>query len=443
MLSEVTPLSSLRRFALRPPQSVVFIEDGNPFTAAEVAASSERLAAALRTIDVERVAIYSDRPSVLAACLLAAERTGKELLILRYRYPENDPFWSAASVGAVIDEADFSLRSTGEPSPPSNGLAVLIPTSGTSGVPKISRHLLPSLMGRIRTPKSDHGEVRWLLTYQPHGFAGLQIVLTALATEASLVSLSAIDVPRLAAAALDHHVTHISGTPTFWRSFVLSMGWAAKQLALEQATLGGEVVDQATLDRLRETFPAAGISHIYASTEAGALFSVRDGRAGFPARWLEEPVDGVSLRIRDGILQVQSPRAMSGYIQGRSVPLSEDGWFITGDRVQQTGDRVHFLGREDAVINVGGGKVTPEEVESALMDLPGIQDLRAYPVSNPITGFVVGLEVVAAPGVDQSGLRQTINQAARKSLPSYKVPRLIRFVDSVASDASGKKSRKP
>jgi acyl-CoA synthetase (AMP-forming)/AMP-acid ligase II len=266
--------------------------------------------------------------------------------------------------------------------------------------------------------------------------------LTALATDSALVCLSALDVPRLAETAVAHHVTHISGTPTFWRAFLLCLGASAARLDLEQITLGGEVVDQGTLDRLRDRFPRARLAHIYASTETGALFSVRDGQAGFPARWLKEPVDGVSLRIRDGVLEVQSPRAMLGYLQNQGVPRSPDGWLVTGDRVEARGDRVYFLGREDSLINIGGGKATPEEVEAALLDDPRVLDLRAFAVRNPITGFVVGLEVVAAPGFDLEQLRQDLLATARSKLLPYKVPRLVRFVDAVQSDVSGKKSRK-
>lgn len=202
------------------------------------------------------------------------------------------------------------------------------------------------------------------------------------------------------------------------------------------------MADQATIDRLRARFPYAGVSHIYASTEAGALFSVRDGRAGFPSHWLDDGVEGTLLRIRDGVLEVKSPRSMLGYLNQSSSSEQSDGWLNTGDRVELVGDRVYFRGRQDLVINVGGGKVMPEEVESALLDVPGVLDLRAYPVANPITGFVVGLEVVTAPATNTDQLRQQILAVARQSLLPYKVPRLIRFVDALKCDLSGKKSRK-
>ena len=408
------------------PAYFPFIEDGVPVEMAALRVSAAGLAA---RIPARRFAVYTNRPSVIATCLIAAIDSGRELLLLR------SPTIPDADIGAIVDDALDVHSIPGAASAESSEPAILIPTSGTSGVPKIARHRIDALLGRIRSTPA-----RWLLTYQPHGFAGLQMILTALETDAVLVCLSSPGVPRLAEAALAHRVTHISGTPTFWRSFLLCLG---APLDLEQITLGGEIADQSTLDRLRAAFPRAAISHIYASTEAGAVFSVRDGLAGFPAEWLDKISGDVALRIRDGILEVRSPRAMLSYVNHPGAAHTPDGWLITGDRVEVRAGRVFFLGREDSVINVGGAKVTPEEIESALLDISGIVDLRAFAAPNPITGFVVGLDVAAAPGFDAAELRQSIQSAARARLAPYKVPRLIRFVDVIASDPSGKKSRLP
>src|SRR4029077_2918568 len=129
-------------------------------------------------------------------------------------------------------------------------------------------------------------------------------------------------------AAERHGVTHISGTPTFWRSFLL-VAPPASLSELRQITMGGEAVDQPTLDRLRAAFPNAHITHIYASTEAGVVFSVHDGEEGSPAEWLEDVVQGVNLRVSDGMLEVKTSRGMLGY-SDLATPLTDDGWLRTG-----------------------------------------------------------------------------------------------------------------
>jgi acyl-coenzyme A synthetase/AMP-(fatty) acid ligase len=210
---------------------------------------------------------------------------------------------------------------------------------------------------------------------------------------------------------------------------------------VKQATLGGEAVDQTTLDRIRRALPQARITHIYASTEAGVVFSVNDARAGFPVAWLREGAQGSQLRIRDGLLEVRTTRQMAGYLgSSATMPIVDDGWLRTGDRVAIDGDRVCFLGRHDSVINVGGAKVDPFSVESFLLDLEGVAEARVTGVRNQISGFVVAADIVLAPGVDSGPARERIQSECYKRLPRTHVPRLLRIVDAIPVLESGKKA---
>jgi acyl-coenzyme A synthetase/AMP-(fatty) acid ligase len=257
-----------------------------------------------------------------------------------------------------------------------------------------------------------------------------------------LIACAENSVASLAVAASRHGATHISGTPTLWRALVPFAAGTASVSIVRQITLGGEAVDQATLDLLRRTFPDASIRHIYASTEAGALFAVKDGRAGFPAAWLESGIDEVGLRIRAGALEVFSPRAMTRYAAGSTTSVrTDDGWIRTGDVVRVEGDRVLFVGRSDSIINVGGAKVSPEEVEAVVLQLSGVRDVRVYGVRNPITGALVAADVVKVGGETDDAVRGAIVQHLQSRLESYKVPRVIRFVADISANASGKKDR--
>jgi acyl-CoA synthetase (AMP-forming)/AMP-acid ligase II len=203
--------------------------------------------------------------------------------------------------------------------------------------------------------------------------------------------------------------------------------------------LGGEAVDQPLLDHLKERFPEARIVHIYASTEAGALFAVTDGQEGFPASWLERGPDGVSLRIVDGVLEVSSPRAMLGYALEDASPKE---WVRTGDLVEVRGDRVHFIGREDSMINVGGAKVLPEEVERVAAEVPGVREAYVFGKRSPILGQIVAMQVVIEGGYDAEDVRTRLGQMLPDRLPAYKVPRIIQFVDGIGATETGKKERK-
>jgi acyl-CoA synthetase (AMP-forming)/AMP-acid ligase II len=414
----------------RAGERVLIRQDGICWTARDILARADDLAR--RIAGLGRVAVVAERCEAIAAALLACEQADVELLLLR----------SAAvgewGVAVVLNEALQVVSSPGRAA--KAGFGVLLTTSGTTGTPKLARHSKEKLLGRIRTAPASES-VRWLLTYHPASFAGLQVLLTALVSGSEIAAVSAGSVPELAAAALEARPTHISGTPTFWRAFLMALGSRAAALPLRQITLGGELVDQQVLDRLRTMFPQAGVTHIYASTEAGALFAVKDGRAGFPARWLAEEVDGVALRISEGALEVRSPRAMLGYAGGGASPWLEDGWLRTGDLVELTGDRVYFRGRQDSMISVGGAKLTPEEVEAVLLEVPGVHEVRVFGIRNPITGQIVGAEIVAEPGVSRDELRTAVVRQAAARLAPYKVPRSIRFVESMALSQAGKKAR--
>jgi acyl-coenzyme A synthetase/AMP-(fatty) acid ligase len=212
-------------------------------------------------------------------------------------------------------------------------------------------------------------------------------------------------------------------------------------LPLQQVTLGGEAVDQATLDRLKKSFPDARITHIYASTEAGVGFAVHDGRAGIPAQWLEQGVGDVKLRVADGVLEVKSPRAFKEYASGEATPLDSEGWLSTGDLVRKENDRFVFVGRADRRLNVGGFKVTPEEVEAVLMRCEAVADVQVSGIPSPISGHVLCASIVPTQNVNRDQVKRVVQQFAYERLESFKVPRVIRIVEVLEMADSGKKVR--
>ena len=417
------------------------IQDGAARSVAEFQIVVDELSSRIAALSCSRPALVTRRADVVAAALLACARTGVDVLLARDPGVTSELLLAELGVDGRIDDGLNVVAVPREESTRNEG-NVFLCSSGTTGAPKVARHRLEALMGRIRQPSGKSPTSRWLLTYHPASFAGLQVSLTALSSGSALIACADNSIPALAAAALCHEPTHISGTPTFWRAFAAHLVGEGKSPALRQITLGGEAVDQSTLDLLRRVFPQAGISHIYASTEAGSLFAVKDGKAGFPATWLETGVDGVSLRVRDGMLEVLSPRAMVGYATATSArAFTDDGWVSTGDVVCLVDDRVLFSGRADNVINVGGSKVLPEEVEAVILRLPAVRDARVYGRKNPITGAIVAVDLVADATADQETVRREAIAIAQGALEPYKVPRIVRFVDQITYNASGKKDR--
>jgi acyl-CoA synthetase (AMP-forming)/AMP-acid ligase II len=410
-------------------------------TRGDVRRISSVLECAFRHHGVTRVLVASGEPSRILAAIDAASRASADLWIAHADLPE-DVIEGAArehQVGLIV--ADATERVV-DARPAASSSRICLMTSGTTGRPKIAAYTHEHFVGRFASQPglAAIAGSRWLMTYQPTTFAGLQVMLTALYSGGAVILPDTRTPQAFLEAAERHRVTHVSGTPTFWRS-LLMVAISGSLPALRQATLGGEAVDQPTLDRIRATFPQARITHIYASTEAGVVFSVNDARAGFPAAWLSDGVQGSQLRIREGLLELRTPRQMSGYLGGgAAAPFADDGWLRTGDRVTVEGDRVRFLGRTDSVINVGGTKVDPFSVEAFLLGLDGVAEARVTGVRNQITGFVVGADIVLTKGVDPQAARERILAECYNRLPRAQVPRVLRVVDSIQVLESGKKA---
>jgi acyl-CoA synthetase (AMP-forming)/AMP-acid ligase II len=218
------------------------------------------------------------------------------------------------------------------------------------------------------------------------------------------------------------------------------MSNAARRMAPRYVRLSGEIADQAILDQLHATYPGAGVTHAFATTEAGVGFEVDDRRAGFPAALIGRTDSPVELKIADGSLRIRSPRTARRYLGGAAL-MDGDGFVDTGDMVELSGDRYYFVGRRDGIINVGGFKVHPEEVEAVINAHPGVQMALVKSRRSPITGALVVAEVVVEPGAGGPAFEREILDTCRRALPRHKVPAVIRFVPSLAVTGSGKIAR--
>ena len=309
-----------------------------------------------------------------------------------------------------------------------------LPTSGTSGAPKLVAHTLATLAASFRPAAGE----RWATFYDIRRYGGLQILLRALLGGGSLTlsdpneSVDAFLV-RLGEAG----ATHISGTPSHWRKALMS--GEARRIAPQRVRLSGEIADDAVLAGLSALYPQARVEHAYASTEAGVAFVVSDGRAGFPASVVAD--DGeVALRVVDDVLRVRSNRAALRYVGADAPALKDaDGFVDTGDVVARSGERYLFVGRRGGIINVGGAKVHPEEVEAALNAHRAVRASRVFARKSPITGALVAAEVVLRDGAAaDEGMKRDILAACRAALPAHKAPSSVTFVAELPITDGGK-----
>src|SRR4051812_4598247 len=399
-------------------------------------ATRDQLAAAAALIDLDGVAgrlilCTPDLPAEHLATIAA--RGGVDAIV-----SDHDDESGAPAVGLRVrcDRAVTPARDAGTPSCATEWVLL---TSGTTGAPKLVVHTFDSLSAPIHPTANSAAGAIWGTFYDIRRYGGLQIFFRAILGGGSL-ALSAADEPvgdylaRIAACG----ATHVSGTPSHWRRALMSPN--AGSCPLPYIRLSGEIADQAILNALHSCYPDARIAHAFASTEAGVAFEVADRREGFPASIVDADGD-VQVAVRDGSLRIRSARAAVAYLGEQRRPIADqDGFIDTGDIVERRGDRYYFLGRRNGVINVGGLKVYPEEIEAAINRHPAVRMSMVRARRSPITGSLVTADVVLS-GASEPGCAGEILRLCRDHLAPYKVPATIRFVPALELAAAGKLAR--
>jgi acyl-coenzyme A synthetase/AMP-(fatty) acid ligase len=376
--------------------------------------------------------------------------------------PDLEPrHWTAVARDAEIDAVVYDAQSE----PPNIAGAIIAPcalplrpgvavaggryatewvllTSGTTGDPKMVVHTLATLTGAISGGAGSAPAQHWATFYDIRRYGGLQIFLRAVAGGGSLTLRGAGEtVDDFLTHAGARGVTHISGTPSHWR--LVLMNRAARRIDPDYVRLSGEIADQALIDALSALYPRARVAHAYASTEAGVGFEVDDGKAGFPASYLGLRPNGVVLKIVDGSLRLRSSRTSLRYLGDGAAPLQDaEGFVDSGDMIEMRGDRCVFVGRRGGIINVGGAKVNPEEVEAVINLHPAVHASLVKARRNPITGALVIADVVLSEGIAEApSLKEEIVAACASRLAPHKVPALVRFVPALAVTGGGKLAR--
>ncbi|MDE2240582.1 MAG: AMP-binding protein, partial [Rhodospirillales bacterium] len=323
------------------------------------------------------------------SAILALDGVARRLLLCPPDVPEEQipRLMQLGEVDIMLAEADFEVgpqaveRSSVDLSRYDTEWVLF--TSGTSGFPKLVQHSLASLIAPLDDGLPAKNAV-WGTFYDIRRYGGLQILLRALIGGGSMVLSEATEPVAAFLSRLDEAwTTHISGTPSHWRRVLMS--GAAEKITPAYVRLSGEMAGQDILDRLHAAYPQAAIGHAYASTEAGVAFSVNDGQEGFPATVLCAGAPRPEIKVKSQTLWVRSSAAATRYLGHASRQLAdEEGFVDTGDVVEQCGDRYMFAGRREGVVNVGGMKVHPEEVEATINRHPAVAMSRVWGRPSPI-----------------------------------------------------------
>jgi acyl-coenzyme A synthetase/AMP-(fatty) acid ligase len=301
-------------------------------------------------------------------------------------------------------------------------------TSGTTGAPKIITHSLDTLIRNVRTDERFNDNV-WAFAYNPTHIAGLQVFYQAFYNKNPMLYMfeeSTDNIERLFA---EYKITHISATPTFYRTKILPFKGPVN--TVQRVTFGGEKIDSIAEERLKSIFPYAQYRNIYASTEAGSLFTTSGEFFTISQRH-----ESVVKILNDELFIHES-------LLGKSEHLElVDGWYRTGDIVKQESPyRFKFISRKTETINIGGYKVSPYEIEEAILLTNLVQNVRVLSKKSRVIGNILIAEIEKKSDVAEIELETKIRDELSTRLQKWKIPRIYRFVDKIKETRTGKKMR--
>lgn len=361
------------------------------------------------------LALIANKPLVLIdADLKDAEISDVDTALINCAEPLTKKMFKG--MWEVLDEIE---KSTSE---------ISIFTSGTTGQPKKVIHKLHALTRAVRVSVNYKNQV-WGYAYNPTHMAGLQVFFQAfenLNTLVNIFHLSRLDVYNNIR---ERKITHISATPTFYRLLLPAEGVYP---LVERVSLGGEKSDCKLHESIFKIFPNAKINNIYASTEAGTLFAAKGENFHIPSNIITK------IKIVKNELWIH--KSLLG--KSDSFIFSED-YYCTGDIVEWVDFEkgiFRFKSRKNELINVGGYKVNPSEIEDRILQIPDVLQAVVFGKENSVLGNILCAELKLIP--DSQLTEISIRSYLSNVLQDFKIPRRIRFVESFSLTRTGKIKRK-
>jgi acyl-CoA synthetase (AMP-forming)/AMP-acid ligase II len=309
-------------------------------------------------------------------------------------------------------------------------------SSGSTGKPKAILHDFDRVTDKFRKPRTAVVAIPFLMIDH---FGGINTILAITASLGTVVTVADRGVSNICRAIQDHKVELLPATPSFLTMLVTSNIARDYDLSsLKRITYGTEVMPQSTLDRVRQIFPEVELQQTYGLSEVGVLRSKSrdDG-----SLWVRIGGEGFGTKIIDDILWIKSDYAMVGYLNAPSE-FDADGWFNTQDRVETDGEWFRILGRTTDLINVGGQKVYPAEVEDVILTIEDVEDVAVYGEPHPLLGNIVVARVLSNRDEDAAALKTRIRSACRERLAPFKVPTKVLRAEGPLHTARHKKNRK-
>lgn len=309
-------------------------------------------------------------------------------------------------------------------------------SSGSTGESKAIVHDLSKVLKKFYTPRSRYRTISFLL--YDH-FGGINTMLYTLSNAGCLVTLPDRNPDTVLGAIEQYQVEMLPTSPTFINLILFSEAYRRYNLnSLRLVTYGTEPMPESTLKRFTEIFPKIRMLQTYGLSEVGVL---RSKSKRSDSLWVKVGGEGFETRVHNRILYIKAESAMLGYLNAAN-PFTDDGWLNTGDLVEEDGEYIRLIGRKSEIINVGGEKVFPIEVENIIQQFENVGEVTVYGEKNPIVGNIVCADVrMLTKNETTNELSVRLKKYCRERLEKFKVPVKISIVDRKQHSERFKKVR--
>jgi len=297
-------------------------------------------------------------------------------------------------------------------------------SSGTTGEPKAALHNLSQLMEKFKKTGKTMKTITFLLFDHIGGFNTMMSVLS----NGGIIATVNERTPNEVCKVIEKNSIELLPTsPTFLNMILMNKTYQQYDLSsLKIISYGTEPMPESTLIMLNSIFPNIKFKQTYGLSEVGIMATKSESSDSL---YLKLGGDGFETKVVDDILFIRAKSAMIGYLNAPS-PFDEEGWFNTKDRVEIKGEYIKILGRTTDLINVGGEKVYPIEVESILLKFDGVLDVRVYGEVNPLMGKVVAAEIQVAPENDTKDFIKKLRSFCSQNLERFKIPVKIKLTQN-------------
>ncbi len=321
-----------------------------------------------------------------------------------------------------------TIRERGNP-------GLLLFTSGSSGKPKGALHDFSKLLEKFKTERKSLRTINFLLFDH---WGGLNTLFHILSNGGTLVVLENRNPDYVCELIFKHKVELLPTSPTFLNMMLISRAYQRFPIdSLQIISYGAEPMPEGLLTNLNRLFPKIQFQQTYGLIELGVVRSKSESNGSL---WVKIGGEGFSFRVVDSMLEIKADSAMLGYLNA-PTPFTADGWFMTGDKVEVKGEYFRILGRASELINVGGEKVYPQEVENVIMEVEGIEDVVVYGDENPLTGKIVCAKIFYTGLLPKKDIIAQVKTHCRTKLQSFKVPIKISVHDEAFRSDRFKKKR--